>query len=483
MNHPLVSPRYWLGCIIAIAIASQAAAQQSRPNPYVGGDASAASPGAALAAPTSAPAAKSFKPEELEQLVAGVALYPDALLSQVLMASTYPVEIVQADRWAKQNKSLKGDALAKELEKQAWDPAVRSLVNFPEVLTMMSEKLDWTVKLGDAFIAQQKDVMETVQRLRAKAKDQGNLASNSQQKVSTEPVPASQASTSSNTQIIKIESSSPDVVYVPTYNPTVVYGGWPYPSYPPYYYYPPSYVPGQAAVAFGVGVAIGAAWGYAWGGCNWGNNDVDIDIDRNTNINTNIDRDKYKAERDARQTDRQGNRSERQGNRDGSRGGASSFQHDPSHRGGVAYRDQATAQRFGGQSSAQATQAREAYRGRAEAGRTDIQRSGADAYRPGGNNSYGGRDSTRSPYSSGAADRATSSNRPSQTGTRSGAFDSAGSSGSQSRSYSNRGQSSRSGGGYSSGGGGSRSTPARSSGGGGSRGGGGGSRGGGGGRR
>jgi hypothetical protein len=132
MNHPLVSPQYWLGCIIAIAIASHAAAQQSRPNPYTGGNAPASPPAAASAAPATAPAAKSFKPEELEQLVAGVALYPDALLSQVLMASTYPVEIVQADRWAKQNKSLKGDALAKELEKQAWDPSVNRWSTSPK---------------------------------------------------------------------------------------------------------------------------------------------------------------------------------------------------------------------------------------------------------------------------------------------------------------------------------------------------------------
>jgi hypothetical protein len=475
MNTPLVNRRRWLACTIAVVIATQAfAAQQSRPNPYGTNRPSAST------APTSAPAT-SFKPEELEQVVAGIALYPDSLVSQVLMASTYPVEVVQAERWAKENKGLKGDALAKELEKQTWDPSVKSLVNFPEVLTMMSTKLDWTVKLGDAFIAQQKDVMDTIQRLRAKAKDQGNLASNSQQNVTVQAAPATQAAGSSSTQVITIESTNPEVVYVPTYNPTVVYGGWPYPSYPPYSYYPPTYVPGQAAVAFGVGVAIGAAWGYAWGGCNWGGGDVDVDIDRNVNINSNIDREKYKAERDARQTDRQGNRTERQANRDGSRaGGASSFQHDPSHRKGVAYRDQGTAQRFGGASSAQAVQARDAYRGRAEAGRQDIARGGADSYRSGAG--APARDS-RSSYGGSAGDRSTGSyNRSSQSGTRSGAFNDAGSSGRQTRSYSDRGQSSRSSSGASrSSGGGSRSAPARSGGGGGARGGGG--RGGGGGRR
>jgi hypothetical protein len=107
-----------------------------------------------------------FKQEELDQMLAPIALYPDSLLTQILMASTYPLEIVQADRWAKQNKDMKGDALAKALEAQPWDPSVKSLVNFPQVLTMMSEKLDLTQKLGDAFLAQQKDVMDTIQNLR-----------------------------------------------------------------------------------------------------------------------------------------------------------------------------------------------------------------------------------------------------------------------------------------------------------------------------
>src|SRR5262249_41519970 len=110
-----------------------------------------------------------LKPEEIDQLIAPIALYPDSLLSQVFMASTYPVEVVQADRWAKENKTLKGDALATALEQQTWDPSVKSLVNFPDTLTMMSQKLDWTVKLGDAFLAQQKAVMDAVQKLRAKA--------------------------------------------------------------------------------------------------------------------------------------------------------------------------------------------------------------------------------------------------------------------------------------------------------------------------
>ena len=166
---------------------------------------------------------KAFKQEELDQILAPIALYPDDLLSQVLMASTYPLEVVQAERWQKQNKSLKGDALAQALEKQDWDPSVKSLVNFPDVLTMMSEKLDWTQKLGDAFLEQEKGVMDTVQKLRQKADEAGNLKTTSEQKVIVEK----------ETKTIVIEPANPQTVYVPTYNPTVVYGAWWYPAYPP----------------------------------------------------------------------------------------------------------------------------------------------------------------------------------------------------------------------------------------------------------
>ena len=223
-------------------------------------------------------ASPTFRPEELDQLLAPIALYPDSLLAQIFMASTYPLEIVQAKRWLDQNKQLQGDSLTAALEQQPWDPSVKSLINFPQVLQMMNEQLDWTTKLGDAFLAQQKDVMDTVQRLRLKAQDAGNLQTTPEQKVIVEQ------------QVIRIESPSPQVVYVPTYNPTVVYGAWAYPSYPPYSYYPPGYVAGAALFSFGVGVAAGAAWGYAWGGCNWHGGDVDIDVNRNTNINRNINR-------------------------------------------------------------------------------------------------------------------------------------------------------------------------------------------------
>jgi len=319
---------------------------------------------------------KSFKQEELDQLLAPIALYPDSLLAQILMASTYPLEVVEAARWAKANQALKGDALTSALEKEDWDPSVKSLVNFPQVLAMMNEKLDWTQKLGDAFLAQQKEVMDTVQKLRQKAQAEGNLKSSEEQKVVVEK----------ETQTIVIESANPQVVYVPTYSPTVVYGAWPYPAYPPYYYYPPGYVAGAALFSFGVGVAIGAAWGYAWGGCNWRGGDVDIDINRNTNINNNIDRGKY------------------QNKVTGGQGGRGEWKHNPEHRKGVSYRDQTTAQKFDRGASRDA-QSRDAFRGRAEAGRQDLARGGADQFR---GRSDAGRQTSSSRNQAGSLDRGAS---------------------------------------------------------------------------
>ena len=313
------------------------------------------------------PAAKPvFKPEEIEQLVAPVALYPDSLLSQILIASTYPLEIVQADRWVKKNEKLKGDALTAALEKEKWDPSVKSLVNFPQVLSMMGEKLDWTQKLGDAFLAQQKEVMDSVQKLRAKAHAEGNLKTTNEQKVIVQE------------KIIVIEPADPQVVYVPVYNPTVVYGAWPYPAYPPAYYHPPGY----AAGAFVAGVAIGAAWGYAWGGCNWHGGDVDIDVNRNANINRNINRDQYRRDMQARG----------QG-----QGGRGKWQHDASHRKGVAYRDQGTAQKFDRGTANDAARSRDQYRGRDGQGRPDSAREGAgrDRARPDSARDGAGRDRAR----------------------------------------------------------------------------------------
>jgi hypothetical protein len=364
--------------------------------------------------------AQTFSQEELEQLVAPVALYPDALLAQVLMASTYPLEIVSADRWVKANSGLKEKALEDALQPQPWDASVKSLTVFPQVLTMMSEKIDWTQKLGDAFLAQQKEVMATAQKLRTKAIEQGSLKDSKEQKVVTEKA--------DQTTIIKIEPTNPEVVYVPTYNPTVVYGAWPYPAYPPYSYYPPGYVAGSALLGFTVGAVVGGA---LWGGCNWGGGDVNIDVNRYNNFNrTNISN--------------------------------KNWQHNATHRGAVPYKDKGVAQQYGRKPSADAA-SREAFRGRAEAGQQSIQRG--DVPRDiGARDGGAGRD---------AGGRASAM----QTGGRNtSAFDT--SRASQTRDYSNRGSSSLNSARSS----GNMSAGARAGGGGGARGGGGGARGGGGGR-
>jgi len=383
-----------------------------------------------------------FKPEELEQILAPIALYPDSLVSQILMASTYPLEVVQADRWTKQNASLKGDALTKALEAQDWDPSVKSLVNFPQVLTMMSEKLDWTQKLGDAFLEQQKPVMDTIQSLRAKAQAAGNLKTTKEQTVIVEE------------KIIKIESASPQVVYVPTYNPTVVYGAWPYPTYPPYSYYPPGYV-ATSMFAFGAGVAMGAAWGYAWGNSNWGGGNVDVDVNRNTNINNNINRDQAKQKMQERgQINQKG-----QGN----------WQHNAEHRKGVAYRDQGTAQKFNRASTSDAIKSREDFRGRSDAGRQDLGRGGAGDRAGAGDR--GGAGQLGAGNRPGTADRGGAGQLGGGggadrggSGSRGGAFQGVDRGGSSARSASQRGSASRS-----SGGGGGRSGGGRSGGGGGGR--------------
>ena len=222
---------------------------------------------------------------QLEALVAPIALYPDPLVSQILMASTYPLEVSEATNWLHNNSKLKGDALNNALQQQNWDPSVKSLVSFPPVLEMMGSQLSWTQNLGNAVLAQQSDTMAAIQALRAKAKKTGSLQSNSQQTVTT------QGSGSSET--IVIQPANPQVVYVPSYNPTVVYGAWPYPAYPPVAYYPPGYVAGTALLSFGVGMAVGAA---LWGGCHWGggygggnsltvNNNTYNNFNRNTNSN------------------------------------------------------------------------------------------------------------------------------------------------------------------------------------------------------
>jgi Protein of unknown function (DUF3300) len=224
-----------------------------------------------------------LKPEQLDALVAPVALYPDALLANMLAAATYPLEVVEADRWISSHKNLKGDQLKTEVNRQSWDDSVKALTSTPTVLSMMSEKLDWTRSLGDAVLAQQPDVMDAIQRLRAKAQANNKLASTKEQKVSVQ----SQGSK----QVIVIEPTDPNTMYVPYYEPSAVYGEWPYPDYPPYYFGYPSYIGAgviAAGLAFGTAWAIGR-WGNYWGGgCNWGNNNFFINRSNNINWQHNV---------------------------------------------------------------------------------------------------------------------------------------------------------------------------------------------------
>ena len=299
----------------------------------------------------------SFAPDQLEQLVAPIALYPDALLLQILMASTYPLEVVEADRFMKDNPGLEGEALDEALKAQDWDPSVKSLCTLPDVLKQMSENLDWSQDLGDAFLAQKNDVMDTVQKMRGLAYEAGNLETTEQQAVSKQ-----------ENDIIVIESQDPEVVYVPSYSSTVVYGsswGYPYWYYPPMYYPPP---PGYGLISFGVGVIIGGA---IWGNCNWGwgDTDINIDIDRfnEFNRNTSIDSDRTRID---------------------ARDGQARWQHDSAHRKGVNYRSQDVARDFGAaQGSTRVT--RDQARGRADRATSTLPAGGGqalnrDVARPGG---------------------------------------------------------------------------------------------------
>jgi uncharacterized protein DUF3300 len=230
--------------------------------------------------PAATDTATVFNAEQLDALLAPIALYPDALLAQVLMAATYPLQVVAASRWLDDppNKNLTGDALAQALANQPWDPSVKSLVPFPQVLVMLNSKLDWTQQLGYAFATQQADVMDSVQRLRQQAQAAGYLKTTEQQRVVVEK------------SVIVIEPASPQTVYVPVYSPTVVYGAWPYPAYPPIYIPPPpGYVVGNAFVAglaFATGVAVvGSLWG--WARPTWYGGSVNVNVNRYNTINVN----------------------------------------------------------------------------------------------------------------------------------------------------------------------------------------------------
>ncbi len=268
---------------------------------------SAAAQSQPATSPPAAPSAEqTLKPEQLDAIVAPIALYPDNLLAQVMMAATYPLEVVQAARWAEANKELKGDALKQAIEKLTWDDSVKSLIATPSVLAMMSTKLDWTQKLGDAVLAQETDVMDAVQRLRVRAQGTDKLKSSKEQNVTVRQ--------EGGKQVVAIQSTNPETVYVPYYDPAVVYGTWPYPEYPPDYWYPDDYwFPGgviATGIAFGTGYALWRWWdNNHWRGhIDWNKRDIDV---RRNNVVQN-------------------------------------WQHNPQHRRGVAYNNPKVRQQFAG---------------------------------------------------------------------------------------------------------------------------------------
>jgi hypothetical protein len=212
----------------------------------------------------SAPQVVKQTPEELQQMVAPIALYPDALVSQILAAATYPTEIVEADRWVRDHPNLKGNDLANAVDQQPWDPSIKAITQFPSVLANLDKNLAWTSAIGEAYVNQSEGVMDAVQVMRARAQASGNLKSNEQEKVVTEQ------------KTIVIEPADPEVVYVPAYDPWVVYGA-PVVVWPGWYPYPGLYVDGPG-ISFGVGFGIGFFAGFGWGwhgwGCDWGHRTV-----------------------------------------------------------------------------------------------------------------------------------------------------------------------------------------------------------------
>jgi hypothetical protein len=248
-----------------------------------------------------------FMKEELVQMLAPIALYPDSLVAQILMASTYPLEIVEAERWVRQSKELKGDALDAALQEKNWDSSIKSLCHFPEILFALSEKLDQTRKLGDAFLSQEDEVMATIKDLRRRAQQQGNLKTTDKQEVIVEE------------EVITIVPVNPEVVYVPVYDPFYAYGPWWYPAYPPYYwYYPPGIVVSTGYVGFGPPVYFGVGFSWAW--FDWHIHHIHVDHHKTRRFHRHYDK------------------------RDSGRG---AWRHSPTHRRGVAYRDKDTSERFG----------------------------------------------------------------------------------------------------------------------------------------
>jgi Protein of unknown function (DUF3300) len=305
-----------------------------------------------------APPAQPLNPQQLQDLVAPIALYPDTLLSQILVASTYPIEVVEAQQWLQQNRNLKGQQLMDAAKQQNWDPSVQALVAFPDVLTRLNQDIRWTTDLGNAFLAQQADVMSAVQQLRAKAQANGKLQSTPQENVTTQ--------TQNGQTAIEIQPAEPGVVYVPVYNPEWVWG-------PPVFgYYPPLFYPGiGVGFSFLPGIDLGFYFGGGWGlwggyGWGWGPNWFGGSIFLNTNF------------------------FHRFGYNDFHRGFGNVWEHNPAHRLGVPYGNRAVAARFGGAAGvrgAAAFRGAEGVRGgNAFGGRT----GGSFAPERGGHSAFGG---------------------------------------------------------------------------------------------
>ena len=311
-----------------------------------------------------------FSNEELEQLAAPVALYPDPLLAQVLMATTYPVEVVQAARFVQANPTLRDRQLDEALRYQNWDDSVKTLAQFPQILAMMDDKLDWTQRLGDAFLAQEQDLMDAVQVLRARAQAQGTLTSSPQQVVTVQA------------PYIYIQPASPQVIYVPVYNPLIVYGPWPYPAHQPYYYRPVGWPVATGFFGFGGGIFVGFG---LWGTFDWHRHVVFVDVARYRRFTevVNVEGRRGEIERG------------RIGPREGDR---LAWQHDVRHRENVEYRHTA-AQQHVATPRPTVVPSREPFRGRVdqpraaqpqtehprvEQGRPQPGRGGQEAIRPSG---------------------------------------------------------------------------------------------------
>ena len=298
--------KYWSKAIVLLLVASL-----MLPMPL----------GAQKTEESTAPQPRTYSQEELDTFLAPIALYPDSLLSQVLMASTYPLEVVEADRWLRKNQDLTGDALDTALQQKSWDVSVKSLCRYPQVLGTMSDNLQMTNDLGNAFLGQQDQVMDTIQRLRAKAQAQGNLASTDKLKVT------------SDEGAIAVEPVSPEVIYVPAYDPCWVYGPWWYPACAPLWFWYPSIVVGFGFF-FGPPIFIGPFG--PWCGFRWHRHELFVDFHRTLGFNRPPIT--------------------------GMHGGREVWEHNPIHRRGIGYRNPEIGRRFG-QMQRPGVDARRSFRG------------------------------------------------------------------------------------------------------------------------